>query len=185
MVLYSNYDLTDYKNEARAYIYENCADEYADAGEISDGEIWRVASRWAEIDAEQIRDDIARHVDKIGAGVLAVGTVGRWDGAHDGGRVYDNFREAFFSVFRDCEYITITDDAGRLIITGAHHDGTNTAQFLALTERGRALYDKWLYDYADGRTEAEIHGILSSCNLFAKIPHFARDVYGCKEARAV
>lgn len=175
MLLYDNFDLTPYEDDARELLTE-------DGENVNDEKIYSLAADYADEDFNIIFDDLARHFNGRGQ-ILAVGRVGRWDGSHDGGDVFNDFRAAFRAVFRDCDYIKITDDGGRLFIEGAHHDGRTFAEFVTLTERGAALLEKWSFDYADKRTERQIHNIIFSSNLFCKIPHFARDYYGAKEQR--
>lgn len=170
MILFDNFDLTEYEYEARELFAE-------DGEDASEAQIYTRAAALAASDAEFLHEDITRHFNNIGGRVLAVGRVGTWRGTFDGGGVYDDFASAFYSVFGDCVYIKITDDGGRLFIEGAHHDGHNHAEFVTLTERGENLYNKWCYDYGDERTEQDIHSIIYHSNLFCKIPHFARDAY--------
>ena len=176
MLLYDNFDLTPYADDARELLTE-------DGESVTDAKIYSLAAEYAAEDFNIIFDDLTRHFDKLGGRVLAVGRVGTWRGTFDGERVFDDFAAAFYALFRYCDYIKITDDGGRLFIEGAHHDGGNYAEFVTLTERGAALLAKWSLDYSDERTEKQIHNIIFLSNLFSKIPHFARDYYGAKEQR--
>lgn len=175
MILYNNFDLSDYYDEARELLTE-------DGENVTDEKIFSFAVDCSRDDFEIIFSELEKHFSERGK-VLAVGRCGTWRGTFDGGRVYDDFKSAFYSVFRDCDYIKISDERGRLFIEGAHHDGRNKAEFLTLTERGAELLNKWSFDYSDPRTEAQIHNILYCSNLFTKIPHFARDYYGAQEER--
>lgn len=175
MILYNNFDLSTYYDDARELLTE-------DGENVTDEKVYSLAAENAAEDFNIIFDDLMRHFDERGD-VLAIGRVGTWRGTFDGGRVYDDFKSAFYSVFRDCDYIKIEDQRGRLVITGAHHDGNNYAEFVTLTERGAALLDKWNYDYSDERAEKQIHNIIYNSNLFSVIPHFARDCYGAQEER--
>lgn len=175
MILFDNFDLSPYYDEAREFLTE--------IGEnTTDEKVYSLAARYVSADFDIIFDELASHFDGRGR-ILAVARVGTWRGTFDGGGIYDDFPAAFRAVFGDCDYIKITDDGGRLFIEGAHHDGRNYAEFVTLTERGENLYNKWCYDYGDERTEEEIHDIIYHSNLFCKIPHFAREVYGYNERR--
>lgn len=176
MKIFDGRDLSAYEDEARAQLAEIYGAE-----NIDDYDILDKAATWAADDFQIELDAIGEHFDKIGGRVLAVGTVGTWRGAIDGGNIYDDFNEAFSDIFNGCDYFTITDERGRLTISGAHHDGRNTVEFLALTNRGAELLDRWNYNFSDRRTEADIHSIIYKSNLFSKIPHFARDYYGATE----
>lgn len=176
MKIFDGRDLSAYEDEAREQLTELYGAE-----NINDYNVYDMAARWAADDLRIELDAIGRHFDAIGGRVLAAGTVGTWRGALDGGNVYEDFSKAFSDIFSGCDYFTITDERGRLTISGAHHDGRNTVEFLALTDRGAELLDKWNYDFSDTRTEADIHGIIYGSNLFSKIPHFSRDYYGAKE----
>ena len=176
MILYNNFDIDTYINEAREALAE------MDENDASENEIYNYAASLATDDGEIIIKELEKHFNRRGR-VLAVGSIGTWRGTFDGAKIYNDFQSAFYGVFRDCDYIKIEDKRGRLFIEGAHHDGTNRAEFVTLNERGAAVFDKWSFDYSDDRTEKEIHNILYSYNLFSKIPHFARDCYGVKDRK--
>jgi hypothetical protein len=174
MELLNTYDFESYEEAAR--------ESFAEFGEdASEDDITRRAYSLMADDESIIFDDLARYFkyDKL----LMIGTCGTWRGVVDGGKI-GSFEELARDLLKDCGFIKITDERGRLVIRGTHHDGTNEAEFVKLTERGAALFNNWNYNFDDDRSERDIHAIIYKSNLFSKIPHFAREVYGVKEKRA-
>ena len=107
---------------------------------------------------------------------LLTGSIGRWDGNCRGGYIFNTFEE-FCRCFEDCNYIEITDDAGHLEVKCSHHDGTNFYEVKRVSDFGCDWYDNHSWDMS----EEELHTKMWNNNFMTGLPHFARDVYGCKE----
>ena len=75
MKIFDGRDLSAYEDEAR----EQLADLYG-AENIDDYAVFDKAARWAADDLDIELDNIAAHFDRIGGGVLAIGTCGTWRG---------------------------------------------------------------------------------------------------------
>lgn len=77
--------------------------------------------------------------------IIAVGSIGRWDGMRQGFTSFENFEDAIDTspsrfglgnVFADCEIQKIWDENGHLYVHGAHHDGSVTVELRQLTGAG-------------------------------------------------
>ena len=111
---------------------------------------------------------------------LIRGYMGRWDGTHAAGHVFDDFDEMFYQAARDCDYWKIWDENGHLYFKCSHHDGTNLFEIKRLTQKGADFLEKWENNFGDFRTTKEAHGIIWNSNFFSGLPYYARAVYGCK-----
>ena len=128
---------------------------------------------------EEYWDDFSyelKHFFEKGNAWLLTGNIGRWDGNYRGGYIFNTFEE-FCKCFRDCDCIEITDDAGHLEIKCSHHDGTNFYEVKQVSGFGCEWYDNHYWDM----DEEELHTKMWNNNFMTGLPHFARDVYGCKE----
>lgn len=171
-VIYSNYDLDEMYDDARAFLEETAEEEPTEA------EIWNEiyflsASYWDD-EHEQLKKHLT-------GPLLLMGSVGLWTGKHAAGDVFNDFDEAFSAATQECDYWKLWDENGHLYLKCSHHDGTNLFEIKRLTSRGSALLDNWNYNYDDPRPEETIHSIIFSSNLFSALPHFAHIVYGCKK----
>ena len=128
---------------------------------------------------EEYWDDFSyelKHFFEKGNAWLLTGNIGRWDGNYRGGYIFNTFAE-FCRCFEGCNYIEITDDAGHLEVKCSHHDGTNFYEVKRVSDFGCDWYDNHYWDM----NEEELHTKMWNNNFMTSLPHFARDVYGCKE----
>lgn len=120
--------------------------------------------------------ELKRFFDKSNAWLLT-GSIGRWDGNYRGGYIFNTFEE-FCKCLEDCAYIEITDNKGHLEVKCSHHDGTNFYEVKRVSDFGYEWYNNhgcYIYD------EEKVHTKMWDNNFMTSLPHFARDVYGCKE----
>ena len=175
-IIYNNYDLwEDYADDARAFLAEEYPEE-----EITDNSIWdeiyfQDNINW-EDEHERLKDFFT------GNGYFMIrGYVGRWDGRHAAGYVFDDFDDMFYKAVKDCDYIKIWDENGHFYLKCSHHDGTNFFEIKRISSKGYDFIDNWNYNYEDTRTEEKIHTIVWNSNFLSSLPHFAHTVYGCKK----
>ena len=172
--LYSNYygwiDEEDIKQELI-----DC-ERVENEEDITDEMIWDEMRFLEEIYWDDLSYEL-KHFFEKGNAWLLTGSIGRWDGNCRGGYIFNTFEE-FCRCFRDCDYIEITDDAGHLKVKCSHHDGTNFYEVKRVSDFGYEWYDNHGYYIYD---KEKVHTIMWNNNFMTGLPHFARDVYGCKE----
>ena len=143
--------------------------------EITDEMIWDEMRFLEEIYWDDLRWELERFFDK-GDAWLLTGGIGKWDGNYRGGYIFHTFEE-FCKCFRGCDYIEITDNKGHFEIKCSHHDGTNFYEVKRVSDFGCEYYENHSWDTFD----KELHTKMWNNNFMTSLPHFARDVYGCKE----
>lgn len=109
--------------------------------------------------------------------VVVFGSVGRWNGVFEGGRIYDDIRKAIYDITEDCPYIKIYDENGHLFVHCTHHDGSCSFELKAMTKDGEEYYDRWNYG-CDNRTEREC--IEQIVKRYSKLPNAYHNLYGGK-----
>ena len=175
-IIFSNWNFDEWENYAREFILENRADNGDDNTEISDCELWDEIAFLQEIQWDDERAMMQNFFE--GKTLIVCGTFGSWRGALPAGKVitYDEL----WKCWKDCDYIELYDEGGHFYIRAAHHDGTNHYEVKLLTEKGVEYYDNWENSYTDRRSEQEIHEVLFGNSHYTHIPHYAREVFGCK-----
>lgn len=175
-IIYNNYDLwEDYADDARAFLAEDYPEE-----DITDNSIWdeiyfQDNLNW-EDEHERLKDFFTGH------GYFMIrGYVGRWNGRHAAGYVFNDFDDMFYKAVKDCDYIKMWDENGHFYLQCSHHDGTNLFEIKRINYKAYEFIDNWSYSWNDDRTEAEIHSIVWNSNFLSSLPHFAHTVYGCKK----
>lgn len=172
-VLYSNYYGWISEDEIRKYLWD-C--EYIDhLDEATDDMIYDAMHELERMYWDDISYELKHFFDEGNAWLLT-GSTGRWDGNYRGGYVFNTFEE-FCKCLKDCDYIEITDNKGHLYVKGSHHDGTNHYEIKRVSDFGCEWYDNHSWDMY----EEELHTKMWNNNFMTSLPHFARDVYGCKE----
>lgn len=181
--IFDNYDVTAAYNYARDELWEmrdERGNDWESIDDIPEREIWDEVSFMEEIYWEDARAEMKEFFD--GKTLLITGTFGSWRGALPCGKVitYDDL----WLAWKDCDYVEIYDEDGHFYIRSSHHDGTNHYEVKVLTEKGAEMWDNWENYYGnskwDGLSEREVHTKLWENSHYTHIPHFARDVYGCK-----
>lgn len=175
-IIYSNYDADDYKEGAIENILYNFADEYADESEIPENVIYDEVYDMMEMYWEDEEHMMREFFD--GKTLLVRGTFGSWHGDLPAGKVI-TYGE-LWKCWKDCDYIELYDEGGHFYIKASHHDGTNCYEVKLLTEKGAERYDNWEDDWNDPRSDREIHDVLWNDSHYTHIPHYAREVFGCK-----
>ena len=172
-ILYSNYCGWISEEDVKQELID--CERVESEEEITDNMIWDRMHcleevYWADFSYE------LKHFFSKGNAWLLTGSIGRWDGNYRGGYIFNTFEE-FCKCFEDCDYIEITDDAGHLEVKCSHHDGTNFYEVKRVSDFGYEWYDNHYWDM----NEEELHTKMWNNNFMTSLPHFARDVYGCKE----
>lgn len=172
-VLYSNYCGWISEEEIIQYLWD-C--EYIDhLDEATDDMIYNEMYELERMYWDDISYELKHFFDKGNAWLLT-GSIGRWDGNYRGGYIFNTFEE-FCECFQDCDYIEIVDNKGHLEVECSHHDGTNFYEVKRVSDFGCEWYDNHSWDMCD----EELHTKMWKNNFMTSLPHFARDVYGCKE----
>lgn len=171
--LYSNYYGWIDEEEIKQYLWE-C--EYIDhLDEATDDMIYNEMHFLEEMYWNDISYELKHFFDK-GSAWLLTGSIGRWDGNYRGGYIFNTFEE-FCKCLEDCAYIEITDNKGHFEVKCSHHDGTNFYEVKRVSDFGYEWYNNHSWDMY----EEELHTKMWNNNFMTSLPHFARDVYGCKE----
>lgn len=171
--LYSNYYGWISEDDLRMSIM--ASELVDDEEEITIDMLWYEMHFLEEMYWDDFSYELKNFFDK-GDAWLLTGSIGRWDGNYRGGYIFNTFEE-FCKCLKDCDYIEITDNKGHLEIKCSHHDGTNFYEVKRVSDFGCEWYDNHSWDMY----EEELHTKMWNNNFMTSLPHFARDVYGCKE----
>ena len=144
--------------------------------EITDEMIWDEMHCLEEEYWDDFSYELKHFFEKSNAWLLT-GSIGRWDGNCRGGYIFNTFEE-FCRCFEGCNYIEITDDEGHLKIKCSHHDGTNFYEVKCVSGFVYEWYNNHEYYIYD---KGKVYTKMWNNNFMTSLPHFARDVYGCKE----
>ena len=178
-VLFNNYYDSEREQYARENILEDRGEDngWENVDDIPDEEVWDELNFQEEIEWEETISDLKRFFD--GKTLLVTGTVGTWQGNFAGGKVLTV--ENISDCWKNCDYIEIYDENGHFYIRSSHHDGTNLFEVKVLTEKGADMWDKYEYDYIwRDLSIQDVHGKLYNNSRYSHIPHYARNVWGCK-----
>lgn len=171
--LYSNYYGWISEDEIRQYLWD-C--EYIDhLDEATDDMIYNEMYELERMYWDDISYELKHFFDKGNAWLLT-GSIGRWDGNYRGGYIFNTFEE-FCECLKDCDYIEITDNKGHLEVKCSHHDGTNFYEVKRVSDFGCEYFDTHSWELS----LEEVFTKMWNNNFMTSLPHFARDVYGCKE----
>ena len=172
-VLYSNYYGWISEDEIRQYLWDS---EYIDhLDEATDEMIYNEMYELERMYWDDISYELKHFFDKGNAWLLT-GSIGRWDGNYRGGYIFNTFEE-FCKCFKDCDYIEITDNKGHLEVKCSHHDGTNFYEVKRVSDFGCEYFGTHSWELS----LEEVFTKMWNNNFMTSLPHFARDVYGCKE----
>ena len=171
--LYSNYYGWISEEDLKMNIMES--ELVDDEDDITDDMLIDERYHLEEIYWDDISYELKHFFDKGNAWLLT-GSIGRWDGNYRGGYIFNTFEE-FCKCLKDCDYIEITDNKGHFEVKCSHHDGTNFYEVKRVSDFGCEWYDNHSWDMCEG----ELHTKMWNNNFMTNLPHFARDVYGCKE----
>ena len=117
-------------------------------------------------------EDFLESINNILTGnqVLFIGTIGRWNGTYQGGKV-GNFIDLLDDLLKNCDETHIYIEDNKFYIMGRHHDGSNLMEVKELTTEGEDVYADWQnsYDFQD-LTEQQMHAKLYSDNRYSFSP---------------
>ena len=105
---------------------------------------------------------------------VVTGTLGLWDGTHEGGKVIAGWYD-LMNLLEDCDYIKVVDDNGLLKVTGSHHDGTNYFEVKELTDKGYEYYK----DNEYALTRRDLCETLFNSEEYSILPMLSKKVFGC------
>jgi len=171
---FDNYDTSGYEEEAKEYLSED------GSYEPSDDEIWNAIQDYLQTDYETMSAIMDNAFD--GDKLIISGGIGRWNGYHTGGAIYDTWGKFISDFGKDCEYFEIYAENGHLYVRCSHHDGTNLCEVKTLTDAGDRYYDNWNYGVdprTDKYTEAQVINRLFSNSKYAKRPIISMTDCGC------
>ncbi len=166
-IIFQNYDLDGYEEQYKEMCEEN-------GEEFSENAMWDWVYFILDEDFSIALAELENHFNNK---IIAFGSVGRWNGVYDGGKVFNNFKDAYWAMTKDCDYVKIYDENGHLFIHCSHHDGSCSFEIKELTKKGEEYFDRWEYSY-DNRSERDCHNQI--IKRYSKIPNFVHKVYGCK-----
>lgn len=163
----------DYTREA---CFENYGEDegWATAEDVPEERVQEAMDFDLEQQMEDFKSNMGKWFDD-GEVFVLTGTCGRWDGRADGGYVVKSIDD-FFRITKDCDYIAITDDCGRLLIRCSHHDGTNYGEVRKLTPKGRA----WLASHEGDYRQVVCETLFKNPFLSGR-PHYARKWFGTED----
>ena len=146
----------------------------------TDAQTWDAIADQRERDWEMIKEELCQFFDDFSRYYLMQGRAGRWNGTFSAGCVFDDFQEFLSRAMDHVDDVEIYDENGHFYVVGFHHDGRNVYEIKAITDQAA----EYIQDYTTEKTEEEKSAAVFRCNLFSRLPHFARDVYGVSEKRA-
>lgn len=177
-IIFSNYYDSEKEKAIREFLLEDRGEDngWETIDDIPNSEVWEEMSFNEQIEWEDVKSELENFFDD--EEILVIGSVGRWDGTYSAGKVisYDQL----WKCWDGCDSMEIYDEDGHMYINASHHDGNNHFEVKLLTEEGIKYYSRWNENWNDSRSEREIHKRLAESSCYTHIPHFAREVYGCK-----
>lgn len=169
--IFDNYCSSEREEEARKFLLE----EYPENGEPTDEAVWDEVRFQEEINWEDVEAELTAFIDRHGDW-LVKGYFGGWRGNQAGGKIISSFSE-LSGCWEGCDYIEFTDVNGHFYIKCSHHDGTNSYELKRLTQKGSEYAENHYYE-----SDREVHEKIFNSNFLSALPHFAKEVWGCKES---
>lgn len=170
-IIYDNYDLSSMYDDAKNFLLEEHDEEEITDSMIQNEIEFQSYSYWLD-EHDRLKDFFTNH-----GYFLLMGTVGRWNGRHQAGYVFDAWDDMFYKAIRDCDYFKIWDENGHFYLKCSHHDGTNCFEIKRITYKAIDFLENWEND----KTDAEKHNIIWNSNFLSSLPHFAAEIYGAKK----
>ena len=167
-ILYSNYFDGNEFEDAKDFLMEDTDEE------PSDDAVWNEVYANDDLNWDDFCYELETFMKNESGRFLIFGSVGRWNGRCDGGKIVCKFDE-LYPAWQDCDYIEFSDRKGHLELRCSHHDGTNYWEIKELTLAGEKYADTHRWDY-----DEDVHSVLLSSNFFTRLPHFAKKVYGAE-----
>lgn len=174
-IIYDNYSLWEtYPDED---VIEQLVENGIEREEISDDDIWKERDYMDEFDWENAEYELKHFFNKFDH-LLVTGSVGRWNGVFDGGKVFNSWEKLISYCGKDCDRFKFFDENGHFYISCSHHDGSCSFEVKILSDAGADYYDRWQYSWDDKRTESEVFSQMYK--RYSTLPRFSERVYGCK-----
>lgn len=140
----------------------NILDEYKDIEEmrscfdieedVSDNEVMEIIQENKNLDFDAFMELIkVRHNEGT---FIIYGDLGLWHGRKTGYKRTETLTSALYACFEDLANFIIKDEDGELIVSGSHHDGSNTFTIRKVTDRGLKFIDTHEFDVK--MSEAEL-----------------------------
>lgn len=103
---------------------------------------------------------------------LLTGVCGRWNGPAEGGKFIHSTQDLLDAI-RHLDYIKVYDENGHFLISGYHHDGSDSYELKKLTKKG------WEFAYNNYFAhDRYLHTTIMKNNFFSKLPRMAERLYG-------
>ncbi len=167
-LIYDNYDIEEQ--------YRDVILEDLEEGEsLTEQEIWDRMYLFSQDDWDVAKTELKSFFSS-GTWILT-GTVGRWDGCHAAGTVFqgEDFSSIMGKALTDCDYFKLYDVNGHLYLHGSHHDGDVDYEIKRLTQNGETYFSLWENGF-DQRSEKYVHEHI--VKYYSRLPHFAHKMYG-------
>jgi hypothetical protein len=170
ITLFDNYNVSEDFDEEKKGLQECNPDM-----EITDEMVWESLSDCERDEWDACKDTLH---DIFGDNnVIAMGKAGTWRGRFECGRLFGDIDKAVSACIKDCDNIKVVQLGNGIVeITSSHHDGTNTFEIKGITERGRYVYDSWVYNDKSTIANLREYQVLEKIwksNLFSKYAKFA------------
>lgn len=175
-LIYSNfYDEGVSFDETKQFLFDERGEDegWESLSDVSDHEVWEEIAVQDEFNWSDEKYELEKFFDP-GYWILQ-GSFGLWWGRPRGGFIFDSFKE-MAKAWNDCDYIRLYDENGHFYIDAAHHDGTNHYEVKRLTEKGREYIENHQWD-----PDETVHDVVFNNNIYSGLPHYAKQVFGCKE----
>lgn len=169
IVFFNNYNLDEWEEDARDYIFENDElNEYESKEDIPDDVVWKEIYFKEECDLEDFKYEINNLMKD--ATYLLCGTVGRWNGRAEGGCFVESIEDITRKFGAYCDYFKFYEQNGHFYVECSHHDGTNFAEMKRVSDRGMEYYRNNEYDI----DIEELHDTMWNSNFMTGLPHFGK-----------
>lgn len=168
ITIYDNY-AENFYNETAEYLLEEYGEKngWESVSDVPASAVYNEINLQDELEWGYVSRNLGQFLQSCTC--LVKGTVGTWMCPEDAGKIINSLSE-LAGAWKDCDYISITDDRGHLYIKVTHHDGTNCFELKVLTEAGSDYADRHCYDMSD----RELHEKLWNSSKYTKLPRYAK-----------
>ena len=148
MKKYDNYVLFDSYENYQEDMFEEIKKDLINttADEVTDARVWEEIYEMQRDDYEEMIEAFERaetaHDNRYW---IVSGNSGSWLGTYHGLQIYENAKEMFKEITKDCDYVKVYVEEGCLFIKASHHDGTHKFRIKIIMKNGMNSYFKW-YD---------------------------------------
>lgn len=158
--------------EIRQWVYETQKERrgWKKLEDVGEQDVYCEINRRASLDWDDFKYEFKQLLKQDE--YIITGTFGKWDGPVQCGTFIRDFA-TLNKFLANLDDFTIIDRNGHFVIKGYHHDGTAEYEVRKLTNKGKALAEK--YSYAHDR---QLHKTVMTINFYSGLPRFAQTVYG-------